>query len=456
MRASRILPGAVAVAFLAASPAAPASHGGRGSSDGTRTVERATGALTITWRGDPARGCAAMGLCDISGSVSYVAGSRESEVISSGDDQSILYDLGFDAVPPVARVLRGDPSDPAGTCVDALPSNSVALVPDDAEARRVRLTASPFAGFGSPALPAGRCAGPAPDDVAGALPSVEVDARRLASGTVDLDLSGRRPFAGGPFSGEVISTLRYHRTSSRVRNAFPPSDETSEEVRPRPVPRGAARPVFLEVRYDVVAIRGALTAGFAGGADPFCVPLDACGLGGTYRLGGLRVARFARLSIYGRGTQRALRGGRGPRAALRALRAGRLAIEPVGFGVPIRGRFSARSGRAGEPACSEGRRIELGGLDLRAAGGRLRLALDVEGMGGGTPLTTRCPGPRDADFGEALASGGFARAAAGRRRLLVPLAAQSALTGPFRIAPRDDLVLELRRRRVVLTTDGGP
>jgi hypothetical protein len=58
---------------LALALCAPAAGAGKHPPVG-RSVQiptRVAGAITFTWQGDPTRGCAAAGVCDVSGSLVY-------------------------------------------------------------------------------------------------------------------------------------------------------------------------------------------------------------------------------------------------------------------------------------------------------------------------------------------------------------------------------------------------
>ncbi|HEV2813395.1 MAG TPA: hypothetical protein VGW10_09105 [Solirubrobacteraceae bacterium] len=442
--ALRALLAALAVTLLGAAPA-----GAQGSSAGIEAKESATGSMTISWRGDPARGCAEAGLCDVAGSVTFVASGGE-QTSTSGPPtlRSELMNLSFQAGTPVVRVLRGPATDPLGACADPLGDGHVRLEGRLLPGGRARFTLRPFeAPFGA-GTPAGRCAGPLAEDVVEALPSAEADASRVLSGTLELDFAGRRPFSGGPFSGEVSSSIRFTRRARRVARAFPGS--TGSGPSPSELVDDLGGAVSLEALYDIVAARGSLVTDFAGGPEPFCLPLDACGLRGTHVVARVTARRGATLSLQADGPRSALRG-RGIRAALRAVHAGRLRFGQSGFYPPLRGTVSTVVARDGGPACRQSDRLELPALALRPRRGALRLSIGSEHEDADSVMRSRCPGPGAADLAaNTLAAGTIALRDVGARRITVRLGAGQASAGAFSVTGRGDVVLELRRRRMRL------
>jgi hypothetical protein len=445
LRSTFLAAASAALLATAAPAAAQAPHldvGGGGGGLALEASTRATGSLVISWRGDPARGCAAAGLCDVSGRVVYVA-SRESDVSITGPAHVSLATEGiaFQTATPVVRVVRGPAADPAGACADPLGVGFVRLEPSRERGGRVRLTADPFESPSGLAFP-GRCAGPLPEDVRSAMPSVVVRPRPLLSGRTVLPLGGRRAFAAGPFSGEVVSTLRVVRRSRVVAE----SPEALGGVEP---PSRARRRASLDVVYDIVGVRGSVGFAYAGAPGPFCVPLDACGLIGRYEASDLRAA-FGRVEVLADGPAAALRGRRSVAAALRAFRAGRLRVRGTSFGPGLRGRGSVAVAREGTPGvCAEEWTGELGGLVVEQRSGGLRLAIGGGFRESGALVPTRCPRPGPGDLaGGSLVAGRVPLRDVGARRLTVRLAAVPGAGGAFTISTTSEAVLELRRRSV--------
>jgi hypothetical protein len=424
------------LAGLAVAAAGPPAAGAAVRS--TTTVD---GAVKITWAGDPDRGCAAAGVCDVGGVVIARPTGESSEVsVGGAADERFIDDLFDDRGPAVVRVLRGPPDAPAGACTDVV----LAQLGARAEPRaggRAEVTLVPFGAPRSVAV-AGRCAGPLASDLAGAMPSATVERRRLLDGVTRIDLSGSRPFAAGPFSGELESTIVLTRRSDRV----PDDSEISREVggeRPR-----RRRIASFELTYSIARRAGTLVTEFAGVPEPFCLALDACGLTGTHelRLGAQR--RSGTLALYGFGPARAVRG-RSFRAALAAVRAGRLHVDASvrWSGGPATGTGTAT--RGGPAVCSDTVEVDLpeargavrrGGVVLRLARGE---GFDAEA----DPLRTRCPGPGAPDLaGGAVARGLIPARRLGARRLALALRPGPAVRGSFAIVRRGEIPLTLRRR----------
>lgn len=409
----------------------------------------AEGAVTVTWRGDPGRGCEAARVCDLSGSTTLRVFGETSGGFSGGDDvEAGLESLDVPSNGGTARVIRGAPDAPAGVCTDFVTSGiRIGSRPPAAPGGRAELTLLPFA-TPEPAPVAGRCAGPLGSDLAGALPSVELDPRRLVRGRVRIDLSGRAPFAGGPYSGEVSSTVVLERTSRRL------ADEPGSRSRPsrRSEDDGLVRAAAVNVSLAVAGGPAVLRTGYRGAADPFCAGLDACGLTGEHLL---RVApgRRGTLQLFAFVRASALRGRRSERAVLAALRAGRLRAGESSVSLPRRATATAtaRASRNGAPACSDGGEVPMPELraEVRAGALALRLgALEFDDFAL-DPLRTRCPGPALSDFaGGDLATAAVPLARLTRRRLDVRLRRPPALPGAYAVTARGAVPLSLRLRSV--------
>jgi hypothetical protein len=240
----------------------------------------ATGSVTVTWRGDAARGCAGAAVCDVQGRTVLPVDARgQLNAFGPARAGRIFGFLFDDRSTPVVRVTRTGAGDPPPICVDVPPSGGfgpgglgLGFLPR--RAGRVVLAIRT-----TPALSAGRCAGPLSSDLADALPSTEASATRLLAGTT-VELSGRRAFTAGPFSGEVVSAVRVVVARARTRGARRPG------ILPRRPPRPRRRVVVARVRalaldYRITSVRGAVTSSFAGLPDPGCRPLDACALTGA-------------------------------------------------------------------------------------------------------------------------------------------------------------------------------
>ena len=109
---TRVAVAAVVAAIAAA--ACPPAH-----ADSTLNVRvRTTGVVAVVWHGDPARGCAAAGMCGVDGSVTYrPPGDIDLELDSDG---SAGFGIG-ESDPAVVRVRGTTPASAPGGCVDLLP-----------------------------------------------------------------------------------------------------------------------------------------------------------------------------------------------------------------------------------------------------------------------------------------------------------------------------------------------
>ena len=189
--------------LLLAALAVPAPAGAQ-----SRSSElTATGTITVTWRGDASRGCAGAAVCDVQGRTALPVDARGQ--LTTRRTAGALRSFGYlfdDRSISVARVTRGGAGDGSPICVDAPPTGGFGpggfgLTIRPGPSGRVLLGVQ-----ATSALSAGRCAGPLASDLATALPRTSATVSRLVAGTT-VDLSGRRAFTAGPFSGEVVAAV---------------------------------------------------------------------------------------------------------------------------------------------------------------------------------------------------------------------------------------------------------
>ena len=404
------------VTLAAAAPTAPAAAADPAAPAAPRIVRTArgfmpVGSLDYIWKGDPARGCAAAGLCGVAGSLQVVTGNS-----SSGGGPG-LPPIDIQDNNSVARVDRSSANGAAHPCVDFVPYD-VAFVVRHRPGGKLRAVPQ---GEGAQPASAGQCAGPTAADL---LP-VTLPARKLARG--GYDLSGSVSFGAGPFAITVVSTIR----------ALAVSPHSFGPVTPPPFTRGRrppkARAVLAEqadVAYRVTGVQGGLTASFSGLASPFCAPLDACGGIGAVRLA--LAAPGHRLDFSGsRLVQRRV----GSRRALADLRAGRLRLDANAYTLPLAGGVTGTFTSADATPCRDtvsGAAIELGEGSTRTA---YRLSLSppssFPGFFGPDELRTRCPGPGSSEIlgTRPLATGAVAAGDVGAPRLSVVLGAAGGFRG---------------------------
>jgi hypothetical protein len=424
------LAGTIAATTLAGMTT-PASAAPRGLS----MPIRLSGAIVAVWRGDPARGCAAAGVCDVTGSATYRPGFRGSLDVSR---DGVAFGGGDAAQPAVVRAREGGPGTPVA-CADVLESGFTPLGVDYL-GDRLQISLEELD------LSAGRCAGPRTLDLAHALPHGSIATRRVRSGPRVLDLSARTKFAAGPFAGEVISTVRVGigRARSVRRGRLPGVLRIS-------IGQGRNRYWVLDLQYRIKDVTGALVTDFHGLPDPACRALGACGMTGTsaYRLSGVS----GRIDLLA-GTR--LRRGRhrpSVRSALAAVKRGAL---PVYVDSRLRhARTSiSESVTSHDGICSDSLFAEQPYIDARSTSTAVVLLLRSFELGSlGDSLRTRCPGPSQQDVLEraSLAHGSVPVAALGSDRLDVALGSTRTFSGSGYAGSRSgqlQLRLELARSRV--------
>jgi hypothetical protein len=360
------------------------------------------GSLTFAWQGDPARGCAAAGLCGVRGSL---------EMVPSGGFSSAPGPPSIELVDPdsAARVIDLAPSGTATACADPVPVDVLFAI------RGSRAT--PNRDFAIELPSAGRCAGPTAAD----LLALSLPARRL--GRHGYDLSGGMTFGAGPFTVTATSSLRTVLQDSSGAIVTTSTSGSFPIAPPRVLPRRLLSE-HADAVYRVAAATGSFTTTFSGLAPPLCDPLGACGTsgvlheivatGGTVRFSGTRLVK-RRVSA---------------RKALTDLKDGRL-----GFGLsgpPVPGTLSETLARADGTTCAD--TVERATPLTQAPGPATTVVLGPGGFqfGGpgvtGDPLRTRCPGPSAADV---LGRSGLATAtvpmhALGDPRLILTFAPPNA------------------------------
>jgi hypothetical protein len=404
--AASAAPASAAPAALA--PAAPATRPTRSTRS---TSVELVGSLTIAWQGDQARGCAAAGLCGVSGSLQMLPSGGSSG--APGPPPLELSDPSS-----VARVVEQSPSGITGaTCADLVPVDFVFGV-GRSSAGGLRAVVDEDNSVQLPS--AGRCAGPTAKD----LSALELPARRL--GSHGYDLSGRATFGAGPFAVTAISSVRalFSRGSGGTNNGASGTLSTvTVGSSSSPPPAGVRTRVELqehaELVYRIAGVDGGLTTTFAGLAAPFCDPLGACGTSGEL------AETFSANGTLGFFGSRIVKRRVGSRAALADLRAGRLELERGLAGLPIGETVTETLRRPDGTECADSSTEDtVLGSSLAGERHSERLALDPSGGGGldgSDSLRTRCPGPSGADIlgSSSLAAATLPDRALGTRRLAI-------------------------------------
>jgi hypothetical protein len=239
---------------------------------------QAQGELVVSFHGDPATGCAAIGVCAYSGTVvvrprgvglSVLTVRRHGRIVHPVE---FLFGAGQSGYMTYARVQRSVPGGPAGTCADAsgalLSGGSSAVV-------RGQAVSIGLLRRGGTVLQT-RCAGPLDGDVAGASQTVTIPLSRLRHGRTVLDLSGNGAFASHGFAGTVSSTVTVKLGRPQMAGSTNPVFPPGIKVRRRRI---------VTEHLSLVRFRGGLSLAVRGSADPtVCGLLDTCGLSGRLSL----------------------------------------------------------------------------------------------------------------------------------------------------------------------------
>jgi hypothetical protein len=396
---------------------------------------RLSGGIVAVWNGDPARGCAAAGVCNVTGSATYRPGFQGSLDVSP---DGVAFGGADAAQPAVVRARQGGPASPVA-CADVLESSFTPLAVDYL-GDRLQVSLEELD------LSAGRCAGPRTLDLSHALPHGSIATSRLRRGARVLDLSARTRFAAGPFSGQVISTVRVAiGRARRVRgNPFP-------GVLRIPAGEGRNRYWVLDLQYRIKGVSGALVTDFRGLPDPACRALGACAARGTstYTLKGVS----GRIDLLA-GTR--LRRGRHRPDAGSALGLVKRGALPVYVDSRLwHARASiAENVTAPDGSCSDSVFAEQPYIDARSSDTAVVLLLRSSELGSiGDALRTRCPGPSQPDVLKrgSLAHGSIPLAALGAEALEVVAGSTRTFSRNGYAGSRHgqlQLQLELARSRV--------
>ncbi len=372
-----------------------------------------TGALTIAWTGNPAGGCAPVGVCGVHGALDITLGNGQAS--SSGGP------VPLEANDPNA-VVRVQSTAPDGTvipCSDLVPVDFTFAVAHSGGDLHAGIDSA-----GSFQLPSsGRCAGPTAADMA----RITLPARRM--GAHGYDLSGQTSIAAGPFQVTAISTVKAHITYGS-QGGGPGVGAPPQFIRP-PKPHTVLEEI-ARVIYRVAGFTGALTTDFAGVAPPVCDTLGTCGASGR-----LTQTFTARGTLEFVGTRLVTRrGGRG--AALVDLARGRMHLFDTFSSVPIRGTVSETSAQTGSAPCADTSTAALpnvGSDRPRRGTDDLRLSVGQFGFGPGQsdPFRTRCAGPSGQDVlgrsGGTLAQVRITAGQLGARRLALTFQGAGAFGG---------------------------
>jgi hypothetical protein len=413
----RLLALALALGAIAAATTAAAAADAQSTSSGVfigietggrivSTIEtrlRVKGAVTVDFHGDEASGCAATGLCEVSGSVTWDP-SGAATLLSygyrlhgqryEGGFLSLGRDNPFEDVEPTtaARVRRaGGPDSGGGLCADAATQLFAGIGIEERPGSSLRLA---LAGTPDSGIPFGdvfrtRCAGPDAADFAAALPVRTVSERALRRGGGRLDFSADQPFSAGGLAGTVHSTVVFHLGESTDLDVTQQPDEPVDHV---------VRRRAVDASYKLESVSGQIVTGMRGLADPdLCGPLDACGLMGdvttapSASAGEAYLTATASLRHSGRDLSRALGLVPGPRP-------GGVARYGYASWNEDSGTVTSSLTREGGGGCTDSHRLSGPGIvTLQFQGDSVRASYGQAESLPEEPLRTRCPGPNIAD-----------------------------------------------------------
>jgi hypothetical protein len=389
-----------------------------------------SGTLTFSWRGDPARGCEAAGVCDVSGSLEVIprdqSGSSESPPsrnIQIEDDNSVVRVTDPGSTPSQPHV-----------CTQPVPVSMILIVTRPRQSRGLEAAAVPFSPPSS-----GDCAGPS----VLSLSDLTLPMRRLPGPREAYVLSGSQSIGAGPYDVTVRSTIRARRPAGTGNGSLGSSGSGSGFPFPKPFKGLVER---VSVQYRITSTSGTLTTTFAGRPDPFCLPFDACGASGmlTDSISGISgKLEFDAQRVVVRRVSR--------RTALADFRSGRLPLQDTG--VLLKDVLSANVGWAAGAACTD--RLSQHNamvLDLNGTSDRRQVRIKLSADQLEDPFRSACPGPAAADVlgsSDALARGSLTVTELGKHHLQIAVSGRGRFVAGSYVGSRSDgVTLALRLLRV--------
>lgn len=452
----------VAFATLAAAPPAHAQFVSVVITDGgARTVSmvesrvRLSGHVSLDFHGDEAAGCAAAGLCGVSGTATWDPSGPGSLVAYGYRLHGKRFEGSFLAFGDpatgsprtTAHVRRTATDGSTGLCADvgSQEFESVASEARRGKSFELGLIGTPGADFPVVENFRTRCTGPVSADVSDLLPRLLVSERTLRKGHGELDFSADRQFSSAGLAGTLHSNVVVHLGRAK---------DIQEDQSPDPGHESVRRLRAIDVKYRVERVSGQIVTGVRGLADPdLCGPLDACGLMGSVTTAPNASSGTAHLNAYGPlGRSRAelrravgLEPGRVP---------GGLETSGYAFWDKDAGSVTSALTRGGASDCSDSVPIGDGGLlSLDLAGGKVHVSYGSAELSSFDLLRTRCPGPSLRDVSgsgsAALAHTTVPLSTFRSRRVTLHLTAgHSYAADGYRGSAQSDITVVLRRTKV--------
>jgi hypothetical protein len=410
-----------------------------------------SGQVTLTWHGAPARGGAAAGVCDVSGSLTFQPDEIDINGAFRPDGRFYPADaLFFSIDPAVVRVRRQPASGPASICLDLVDVDGLALAPTELPGGRYSFSVSTAGSFAQ-GFSAGRCMGPTAAELKAVFPSGVLGPPTRGHRSRSFDLTGSRDIAAGPFSGRLEST---------VTARLAPELENGSDSEPDSLVRGGTRTIriaAIEYEYRVAGISGSLTTTFAGTADPFCRPFDSCGAQGTGTYTPSNIGSSGRAAIVG-WRQVGLHERVTRRSEIRELHAGQLRVEGDLFGPEgALAKVAATVRHADGSTCTDpGETLPLGVFEIGGSRKSAHFVLDPPDYSSVDALRTWCQGPSESDVlgsNGSLAAGTVPVTSFGSRSLRVPIVPHGSFKTSGYSGNRTgelDLNLQLTRTRFLV------
>jgi hypothetical protein len=393
-----------------------------------------SGTLTFSWRGDPARGCQAAGVCAVSGALEVIPADQ-----SDTFETPATRNIEIEDDSSVVRVTDpgSTPSQPH-VCAEPSPFGMFLVVMRRRQLPGLEAITIPFSGPSS-----GDCAGPS----SLSLGDFTLPARRLPGPSEAYDLSGTRTFGSGPYEITVKSTIRARRPAHGENGSGNVSVGGSGSSGGFPVPK--PHKGLLErvaVQYQVSSTTGTITTTFAGRPDPFCMPLDACGASGTVTDSISGISRKLEFEAERVAKRRVSR-----RAALDDFRSGRLPLQSTA--VLLKDALSATVRWPTGSVCTD-RLTHHNAVDLNVdrARGRRKVGFTLITNQIEDPFRNACPGPSASDAlasSDAMARASLPLRAVGRRRLRIVVSGHGRfVAGSYAGSRSGGVTVELRLLRV--------
>lgn len=395
----------------------------------------ATGALTYTWHGDPAHGCAALNECDVQGEIVLraIGQGQFAQFAFRGPSDLFVQTTG------TVRVRGGGAE--GGECVAPVGQNFPGV---DVQIRHGRDSLAVIQQVPG----SGPCAGPLQRDLA----ALKIPVRRSGGRRPSFDLRTNQSFVAGPFSGTLVSTLRLRPAPGQGSSGAGSSGSFASSS-PGPAPVNNLLE-YARIVYTVTPGSSGIRTQFSGSGDSSCQVVASCGASGSL---GLAVQPVGKLMIF---ASRTVHRHLSSAQVRRDLSQGRLLVN--GF-LTLNGTVSESYAWSDGSSCRDSVPISqlqllLGSPSSRGPGGRHPVTIQNNTAPGIELMRTHCPGPTDDDLGVITVLG---RGSVTTRELLakhvtLDLTERSGFSGLGYTGTRSGSIqLNLTRTKLIAASSGG-